>query len=120
MDKTERIKFKDSKDFWEFQTFLTVAQERKWVQHAIDAQATLKEDSPYLVESLARRMDELVVAQTVDWSYGPIDLDTFYTIPSHHYADVADRMGDLYSPLVVKSIERVLRIYSSLSSQTVD
>lgn len=117
MDKTERIKFKDSKDYWEFQNYLTVAQERKWVQHAIDAQVTIHDSSPELIYGLARKMDELVIEQTVAWSYGEINLDTFYEIPSHHYAEVADRMGDLYSPLVLRSIERGLQIYTSLSNQ---
>lgn len=116
MDKTERIDFSD-KDFWEFSTFLTIAQERKWTQQAIDAQVTITNDSSELINDLARRMDQQVVDQTIAWSYGPVDLDTFYTIPSHHYAEVADRMGDLYSPLVEKSIDKLLRVYTSLSSQ---
>ena len=123
MDRTERVKFKDSKDskdFWEFSNFLTIAQERKWTQHAIDAQVTIQNNSPDLIEGLARKMDQLVIDQTVAWSYGPIDLDTFYTIPSHHYAEVADRMGDLYSPLVEKSIEKLLRVYTSLSNQAAE
>jgi hypothetical protein len=118
VDKTERIQFA-SQDYWEFKTYLTVAQERQWVQHAIDAQITLHDGSPELVTSLARRMDLLVIAQTVEWSYGPVTLETFYEIPSHHYAEVADRMGDLYSPLVLRSIERGLQLYTSLSSPKV-
>ena len=120
MAKTERIDFSDTGDFWEFQTYLTVAQERQWTQHAVDAQVTLQDDSLTVIQDLARNMDQLVVNQTIAWSYGPVDLDTFYSIPSHHYADVADRMGDLYSPLVEKSIARGLQIYSSLSSQAAD
>jgi len=119
MDKTETIYF-DESEHWEFKTYLTIGQERKWVQHAIDAQATIQDNSSELIESLARRMDQLVVDQTVAWSFGSVDLDTFYTIPSYHYAEVADRMGDLYSPLVVKCIERGLQLYTSLSSQVVE
>jgi len=116
MDKIEIVRFEDS-EYWEFTTYLTIGQERKWVQHALDAQATIKDCSPELIESLARRMDQLVVDQTVNWSYGPVDLDSFYTIPSYHYAEVAARMGDLYSPLVVKCIERGLQLCTSLSGQ---
>lgn len=115
--QTETFKFKNTKDHWTFSTFLTVGQERKWVQHALDAQATYQDQSLELLGTLTDRMDELVVAQTIEWSYGPLDVDTLRNIPADHYAQVADRMGDLYSPLVVKSIERGLRIYSSLSSQ---
>ena len=115
MAKTETIRFEDG-DYWEFKTYMTVAQERLWVQHAMDAQVTYRNPDSGVLDQLARRMDALVVAQSVNWSYGPVDLNTFYEIPSHHYAEVASRMGDLYSPLVVKSIERGLQIYSSLSS----
>jgi len=117
MERVERIKFKDSKDYWEFTTYLTVAQERKWVQHAVDAQKTFQDTSVECIDALARKMDQLVIDQTTAWSYGPINLETFYNIPSHHYAEVADRMGDLYSPLVVRCIERGLQIYTSLSNQ---
>lgn len=117
MPKTERIEFEDTGDWWEFQTYLTVRQEREWVKHAVDATATFHDDSPELLNQLARNMDRLVVEATVGWSYGDVSLDTFYEIPSHHYAEVAERLGDLYSPLIRKTIERGQQIYTSLSSQ---
>jgi len=116
MAKTERITFSDTEDYWEFKTYLTVAQERKWVQHAIDAQVTINDSSLELIQQLAHTMDGLVVEATTEWSYGEVTLETFYEIPSHHYAEVADRLGDLYSPLVGRSIEKGLQIYTSLSN----
>jgi hypothetical protein len=117
MGKTERIEFKDTGDWWEFKTYLTVASEREYAQHALDSQATLSNPDPAIMESLARRMDELVVKSTVAWSYGPLTLDTFYDLPAHHYAQVAKRLGDLYSPLVVTAIERAVSNYSLLLNQ---
>lgn len=115
--KVERIEFEEG-DWWEFKGYLSVAAEREWIQHAVDAQTTFTDSNPELLESLARRMDELVVKQTVGWSYGDVCSDVLRDeVPSHHYHQVAARMGDLYSPLLVKSLERAQNIYTSLSSQ---
>lgn len=114
--KTERIDFADTGDFWEFRSFLTVAMEREWLKFSVDTRETFQNNDPALLDSLARRMDALAVGATVAWSYGPVTLETFYNIPAHHYAQVASRLGDLYSPLVVTAIERGLNVCSSLLS----
>jgi len=124
MPKTEIIRFDDSDDWWELRNYLPVALERDFIQHAVDAQATiLTKDNPEpnmdLIMSLAERMDELVVKSTISWSYGPVDMDTFYdVVPGHHYTQVAQWVGETYGPLVSKSIERGLEVYTSLSNQT--
>jgi len=124
MPKVERIIFNDdSGDWWEIRGFLPVALEREFVQHTMDAQVTLTQEylddpDPSIIIDLAKRMDVLVVQSTVGWSYGPVDMDTFYNkVPGYHYADVAKRIGDLYSPLIVKSIERGLENYTLLLHQ---
>jgi len=119
MPKVERITFDDdSGDWWEIRGFLSVALEREFVQHAVDAQETFTNDDPELIVNLAKRMDDMVVKSTVAWSYGPVSLEILYSeVPGYHYADVAKRIGDLYSPLVVQSIERGLESYSLLLSQ---
>jgi len=119
MPKVERITFDDdSGDWWEIRGFLSVALEREFVQHAVDAQETFTDEDPELIIKLAKRMDEMVVKSTIDWSYGPVNMDTFYNeVPGYQYADVAKRIGDLYSPLIVKNIERGLETYTLLLSQ---
>jgi len=124
MAKVERITFDDdSEDWWEIRGFLPVALEREFVQHTMDSQATLTQEyiddpDPSIIIDLAKRMDVLVVQSTIGWSYGPVDMDTFYNeIPGYHYAEVAQKIGDLYSPLIVKCIERGLENYTSLLNQ---
>jgi len=124
MPKTETIRFDDnSEDWWELRNYLPVSLERDFIQHAVDAQATIPtENNPEpdmdLIMSLAKRMDEMVVKSTISWSYGSVDMDTFYNIvPGHHYSQVAQWVGETYGPLVSKSIERGLEVYSLLSNQ---
>ena len=103
----------DTDDSWEIRSYLPVALEREFVQHAIDAQETLTNLEPSLIISLAERMDILVVKSTLNWSYGPVNLDTFYNeVPGHEYADVAMEVGKCYSPLVVRNIEMGLEAYT--------
>ena len=68
--------------------------------------------------SLAERMDHLVVKSTIAWSYGPVDIHTLYDeVPGDHYVVVAKRIGDLYSPLILKSIEAGLAACTLLLNQ---
>ena len=118
MAKIETIAFPESDDWWEIRTYLPVALEREFVQHAIDAQETLTNPDPSIIISLAKRMDHMGVRSTIAWSYGPIDIDTFYNeVPGEHYAVIAKKIGDLYSPLIVKSIENGLESYTLLLNQ---
>lgn len=119
MPKVERITFDDdSDDWWEIRGFLSVALEREFVQHAVDAQETFTNEDPELIIKLAKRMDDMVVKSTIAWSYdGPVTLETLYSeVPGYHYAEVCQKIGDLYSPLIVKSIERGLENYTLLLS----
>ena len=122
MAKTETIRFDDgSDDWWEFRTYLTQATEKEFIQIGMDAQVTLEDNSPELIEQIAHHTNEMIAACTVLWSYPhPITSDSIYNeIPSHHTAAVVERMGDLYSPLVEQSIARGLRNYLLLSGEEV-
>ena len=118
MAKTHTIKFEDTEDWWELRTYLPVALEREYIQHAVDAQETYTNQDPELIKSLAERMDKLVVQSTIAWSYGPVDLDTLYQeVPGPQYMQVAEWVGQVYGPLVSKSIEKGLEIYTQHLNQ---
>ncbi len=120
MAKTETITFDDgSGDFWEIKTYLTQATERGFIQIGIDAQITYEDDSPEILTRLAANTNEMIALSTVSWSYDcPITSESIYNeIPAHHTAQVVERMGDLYSPLLVKSMERGLQNYLLLSKE---
>lgn len=111
-----RIHLDNPKAWWDIRPFLNLALERDFVDHAIKAQATLHDSSPELVQALIDPADELVVRCSLAWSY---DEEVSVRIlreevPGHHYHTVAEKMGDIYSPLVVKAIEVGQRTYSSL------
>ena len=122
MAKTETIHFDDgSEDWWEFRTYLTQATEKGFLQIGMDAQVTYDDRSPELIEQFAHHTNEMIAVCTVSWSYPhPITSDSIYNeIPSHHTIEVVERMGNIYIPLVEKSIAKGLQNYSLLSKEEV-
>jgi len=127
--KTETIYFDDgSDDWWEFRTYLTQATEKGFLQVGMDAQAIPEDDSDddedfsaaaEILSRIAKQTNEMIATCTVTWSYPyPITSDSIYNeIPAHHTVEVVERMGDLYSPLLEKSIAKGLQNYSLLSKE---
>ena len=107
MDKTIKIVFEDTGDWWEIKRYLTVGIEREYREIIVDAQA-IGDDTAKL-HKVASAVDQMVVNSTVAWSYGSITLATLLAeIPSHHYDQIIERVHELYSPKVIEDLKRIV------------
>lgn len=113
-----KVEFTNPPGWWEFRDWLPVELEKRFIQHAVNAQATLHDHSPELLEALTSNAEDLVIACTLKWSYSDeVSLRVLHEeVPAPHYREVGDRMGDLYAPLVSNAIEAGQRAYSSALS----
>ncbi len=111
-------------EWWMIKTALTVGQEREYFDVLQSIGAAVGngdgENGPD-TEALAvleARMRSLILACTVSWSYGAVDLDTLDShVYGEHFRLTVDRMREYYAPLVVKAVENSVRIYSLRSNQ---
>lgn len=116
MDRiTERRVFQDGA-WWEFQTVLTHGIQRRVqevVRGAILAQAGPVPDVggdvtiDWTKVDFALANDTLVLAATVDWSYGPVTRETMDGVPEEQYGIVLGRLNELHRsrPLAVPGRE---------------
>lgn len=114
MARTERIEFPETGDFWEFRSFIPYGLRNEWLPKAaacLVAPEPGQEDQEFQLdlskgEELLRVSEELLLKNTVTWSYGPLTRETLLNeVPAHQCDLVANRMMELYRPLLVPSTE---------------
>ena len=114
-----RIELENPSGWWEIKDWLSVGLEKAWIAHAINAQTTFHDPSPELVEALIEPGEALIIKCTLAWSYSDeVSAEVLNNlVPGPHYSQVAEKMGDLYIPLVRAVIEKVQNAFSSASNQ---
>ncbi len=114
-----KIQLENPDGWWEIREWLPVGLEKDWIAHAINAQATFQDPSQELVDALVEPGEALILNCTLGWSYSDeVNAKVLNEeVPGPHYAQVAEKMGDLYIPLVLAVIERVQNAFSSASNR---
>lgn len=118
MPRSVTVHFEDTGDWWTTIEFLTVGLEREYTRIAMAAHNAVQSSDDATFQDLAGAVDRVVLKSTMEWSYGPMNVDTLHNIvPSHHYHQIVDALSVRFIPLVRQNIENSLSLYSSLSNQ---
>ncbi len=127
MPKTETIQLENPDGWWEIKTFIPMGVSKDWMAEMFDCMdmgpKVLEPGAPDSDETeihidwskgkeLAAATEAFMLGETASWSYGDVTPEVFQAeVPTHHTEEVAERMAELYRPLVRRSVQSFVRTF---------